>query len=152
MVRLSARLAKHSVRNAATGCLEWVGYRTPAGYGRMGLAGKAVGTHRASWIANFGAVPDGLMVCHHCDNRACIEPTHLFVGTQKDNMADMAAKERRRGVGGTRGAAHPSAKLTVEQVLAIRASTAAASELARQLGIRPRHVYQIRNRETWKHV
>jgi hypothetical protein len=151
MADIGDRLMKHSEWDAQ-GCLVWTGYRSRLGYGRVALDGRSVSAHRASYETFVGSIGRGMLVCHKCDNRACIRPAHLFLGTQKQNMADMATKQRRRGVGGTRGEAHPAAKVTVEQVLAIRASMATANEVAEFFGITTKHVYQIRNRETWKHV
>jgi hypothetical protein len=75
-------------------CWEWQGALYPAGYGIIGLDGGSHATHRLSWEIVNGPIPDGLFVCHKCDNRKCVRPDHLFLGTQKDNMRDMIAKGR----------------------------------------------------------
>lgn len=79
-------------------CWIWTGARYPAGYGAFGPKGTgAMGAHRYSWMLAHGEIPDGLSVLHKCDVRCCVNPAHLFLGTQKDNIADMVAKGRRRG-------------------------------------------------------
>ena len=76
-----------------TGCVEWRFAKTN-GAGRPKIAGRKVYAHRAMYEAVYGPIPDGLLVRHDCDNRACIRPDHLILGTQADNMADMAARGR----------------------------------------------------------
>lgn len=89
---LQQRLACDSVTDPKTGCVLWMGSRNTGGYGQVRWRGPLLLVHRAAWIARHGPVPPGLCVLHRCDVRPCLNPDHLFLGTQKDNMADLAAK------------------------------------------------------------
>lgn len=112
-------------------CWEWQGAR--ANYGHF-WAGKHMTAHRMSYELAYGSIPDGLLVLHQCDNPFCVNPAHLFLGTQADNMRDMRNKGRH-----TVGTASATAKLTADQVRAIRQSYARKEapqhEIARRYGI-----------------
>lgn len=137
-------------------CWEWTGYRSPLGYGRFNLTGtKPVLAHRFAWELQHGPIPDGLVVCHHCDNPRCVRPDHLFLGTQRDNLLDMGRKGRRRGTfssARTSGEANRAAKLTVEEVRRIRdlAPMLPHIEIAAMFNICKTHVSKIVRRRTWK--
>lgn len=102
-----ARLASRSIPEPNTGCWIWLAGMSDTGYGSLWFRGKTMGAHRASWLAHRGPIPGGMFVCHRCDNRWCINPDHLFLGTFDDNMADMKAKGR-----AARGVRARSAKLS----------------------------------------
>ncbi len=77
-------------------CWLWVGARNPKDYGKLGLYGKTLASHRVSYELSFGPIPDGLAVLHKCDNPPCVRPDHLFLGTLKDNSQDCLAKGRNK--------------------------------------------------------
>ena len=75
-------------------CIEFFGRRNPKGYGVAHAFGRTQLAHRIAWIFSFGDIPPGLCVCHHCDNPPCINPGHLFIGTNQDNVDDCVSKGR----------------------------------------------------------
>lgn len=130
------------------GCWLWTSTRDKAnGYGVMGRSNKTVGAHRLSWELTFGPIPPGLFVCHHCDNRPCVRPDHLFLGTHEDNQRDKILKGRT-----PRGEDGSSAKLTEAAVLAILGSTDSTAKLARAHNVSWSNIKFIRDRVTWKHL
>ena len=104
-------------KNLPNECWPWTGAKTWKGYGFFRWDGKNQNAHRVAWILANGPIPDGMQVCHHCDNPECQNPNHLFLGDNNANIADKMKKGRHRG---PRGEASGSAKLTSEQVLRIR--------------------------------
>jgi len=130
-------------------CWPWLGNRMVGrcgGYGRIYVAGKLLKAHRVSYEIHFGPIPDGMYVCHHCDNRPCVNPAHLFVGTHADNMADMG----RKGCTSVRyGENNAKAKVRREDVAVIRTSKETYRQLAERYGISTQQVYRIKCGESW---
>ena len=106
--------------------------------------------HRVAYEIAHGPIPAGMQVCHHCDNPPCCRPSHLFLGTPKDNSLDAARKGRR-----PHGEGHAMAKLTEKDVREIRRLRAAGMHqwpIARRFGIAQTAVWAILARKTWRHV
>ncbi len=160
-----------------TTCWVWIGSRNKANYGRIGsreLGQRVILAHRLSWELHNGPIPDGLFVCHHCDNPPCVNPTHLFLGTKVDNARDMAAKGRHafqqhpeRAARGEkngshthpeclpRGEHHHRAKLTDDDVRAIRMLRNAGHtmpSLATQFGVTLGTIKRVVYRKGWVHI
>lgn len=137
------------------GCWEWTAARHRAGYGAFGLdRAHMTYAHRYSWELHFGAIPEGLFVCHTCDNPPCVRPDHLFLGTIADNTADMMAKGRRVQGRTYVGEANHNAKLTEAQVREIRSlfGTLPSATLGARYGVSGGLIRQIGRREAWRHV
>jgi hypothetical protein len=122
---IAKRLAKYSSRNDSSGCLEWHGYKDVYGYGVLLVSTDGIQknkkAHRLSYEQKYGEIEVGKLVCHRCDVRNCIEPTHLYLGTAADNNKDMMLKGRyRSGKQNNNGEKNPNAKLTIKQVDSIK--------------------------------
>ncbi len=137
------------------GCWEWQGFRL-RGYGMIGRGRRGEGTaltHRVAWEEAYGPIPDGLCVLHSCDNPPCCNVEHLFLGTQTENLADMDAKGRRADLTGRFvGEKNPSAKLTVAQVVAIRADTRPQVAIAAKYGMSKASISEIKSGKKWREV
>jgi hypothetical protein len=118
-------------------CWEWRASLDGRGYGQIRVDRKTKRAHRLSYELLVGPIPEGLFVCHQCDNPRCVNPYHLFLGTAKDNSMDMARKGRQGFQSNPnkirRGSKHGRAKLTEQQVLAIREAWSLGSSTMQQL-------------------
>lgn len=140
----------------SSGCWIWAGAKFRAGYGRVRINRKIQQTHRLAWELAYGDIPDGMCICHKCDNPPCVNPRHLFVGTYADNMQDMHNKGRGKTgkihKQGPKGEKAHTAKLTESIVLFIRSSHDKAKDLAGQYGVSDRTIQMIRKKVTWRHL
>lgn len=133
-------------------CWTWNGNKVQGGYGRIGVYGKPWLTHRAVWHTYMGDIPDGMHVCHRCDNPSCVRPSHLFVGTPKDNVGDMIAKGRKVS---RSGEDHGYAKLSNSQAMEIRRRVLAGENqrlIGEDYGVTQSTVSLIKYGKTWKCV
>lgn len=141
-------------RRGPDDCWEWTASRAQ-GYGQLG---RGPGTRvpikasRASWEIHFGQIPEGLFVCHKCDNRGCVNPGHLFLGTPKENTQDMIRKGRKGVNPDYSGSNNPNAKLSPSDIAAIRKSKKKQVDIAAEFGIVQSYVSKIRLRGTWNHL
>lgn len=116
-IPIELRFFKHTRKTPS--CWVWTASTNQWGYGRLGYGRrnnpKKIAAHRLSWSIHNGTIPEGKLVLHKCDNRKCVNPKHLYLGTSQDNSNDMVRKKRHMF-----GESHNRAKLTIEQVKEIR--------------------------------
>lgn len=152
---LEAKLLDLSTKTDA-GCWQWNGPGAGRGYGQTCWQGKRGYVHRLAWQMAHGAVPSGLFVCHHCDNRRCCNPDHLFLGTAQDNSSDMMAKGRHRAPGGSNpGERNAMAKLNEERVVYARQQWRAGrsyADIGAELGVSRAGAHLAISGATWGHV
>lgn len=132
-----------------SGCWRWKGATTGKGYGVIVLnrkvatkhgLGRNYQTHRASYEVHHGTIPEGMVVRHKCDNKLCMNPEHLEVGTQRDNIQDAIDR------------GHMASKLTEKDVEFIRSSTLSQRKLGKMLGVSPTVIWHVKHGNKWRHV
>lgn len=147
-------------------CWLWIAARFKEGYGAFKLNGQNKKASRVAFVISNGSIPNGMLVCHSCNNPPCCNPKHLFAGSYDDNMKHMIACGRSLAgdlnpmrIGGDfviRGEKHPSSKMTQEKVLDIRKrhadKTASLGFLAREYGVTKQSIYAIVHRKSWTHI
>jgi hypothetical protein len=134
------------------GCWEWEAAKNRLGYGHFRLDGKTQLAHRIAYQLYVGEIPEGMCVCHHCDNRKCVNPEHLFLGTQADNVRDCGNKGRRVYPFGEN---HYFSRLNEEQVLEIRekySNGARIIDMSKEFGVAQGTIDHIVHRRHWTRI
>lgn len=152
MGRLKVSYEKYVIRNE-DGCWGWKG--TPSKpYGSLQYGGKykTISAHRASWLLHKGEIPEGIFVCHKCDNPRCSNPEHLFLGTPTDNVLDMFKKGRHPIYKGENA---PQARLNESQVTQIKQlleTDKSLTQIAKMFGVHIVTIHDIKYKKTWNHI
>lgn len=142
--------SQYIVRGGVDECWEWQGPMQGWGYGALSFQGQKFGAHRVAYELHNGPIPDGMQVCHTCDNPPCCNPSHLFLGSNDDNVRDRTLKGR-----SARGERVHNAKLTRKDVVKIRSLVQAGvsrQEIAKRYGITDGYVGRLARRKAWRHV
>ena len=142
--------------NKNSSCWLWIGVKDRFGYGRFSLDGRMVYAHRIIWEYVNGSIPNGLFVLHKCDVPACVNPEHLFLGTQSDNLKDAYQKGHLRHLSGFRGEKQGQSKLTDEIVKSIREEyqnpKTSQYQLAKRYGVCQTTIWRVVKRKSWAHI
>lgn len=145
-------------KQVESGCIEWVGGTNNRGVGgveyglfKIPKTRKNITAHRLAYMLAHGEIPEGMLVCHSCDNPSCVNPSHLFLGTARDNVADMDKKGRR--VNPPRaGTSNGRASLTEIQIREIRTSGKRQAQLAREYGVTKSQIHRIVHNQQWETI
>jgi len=145
----------HSKVDTSGKCWNWTAGKDAYGYGQFSLDGKPQKAHRVAYELAHGTLDESLLICHTCDNRSCVKPSHLFTGTHKDNTSDMYSKGRECAPPHKQGSAHGCAKLTEADIPGIRdrlKEGLTQVEIAKEYNISRSQIGAIKNGKNWRHV
>ncbi len=151
--RIKRLFWRHVAINNSDECWNWNSPHS-TGYGRFQFNKRKYSAHRISWVLANGEIENNLCVCHHCDNRACVNPEHLFLGTYRDNILDAARKGRHKNPSFI-GHKNPAAKLSERDVIEIRRRHAEGEtqrSIANDYPINFKAISKICLRQRWRHI
>jgi hypothetical protein len=147
-IPLSEKIERSSVKIPESGCWIWMKSLNHGGYGKTCLGKElTISAHRASYEAKYGKIPNGLMALHSCDVRSCVNPDHIFLGTQRENMEDKVLKNRQ-----AHGEKHGMSKLKEDEAKEIKYSKEDTNILASKFNCSKVTIRQIRQGLFWKHI
>ena len=135
--------------NITSECWLWIGTTIKDGYGKFSWGGNSVYAHRLLWESINGTIPKNMYICHTCDVRNCVKPSHIYLGTPIENAKDMIDRNRTKYIG-KRGESNPRSKITYSQVLEIRASSLSCSKLGKMYNISAAQISGIKRKLYWK--
>lgn len=138
--------------NADTECWEWLALKDKDGYGRFYIGKKNLLAHRVAYAAYYKIDPGNLLVCHRCDNPSCVNPAHLWLGSNADNLADMKNKGRSHSCRGERGSRTVLTPSDVYQIRELVSSGLTHRQAGRAVGIGKSQVGRIMRGEQWAHI
>lgn len=131
-------------------CWEWIGGLFSNGYGAYRIGKRTLRAHRISFSLFVGEIPDGLYICHKCDNKKCVNPSHLFLGTHQDNMDDMKSKHRVKSVVGENHGRHKLTEKKVYKILEMIEQGINQHEIAKMFGVNHATISSIKTGKNWK--
>lgn len=151
-LELVERFHEKWILNPVNGCWEWTASLNGNGYGQIKRPGerRQYIASRLSYLIHYGAIPDGMFVLHTCDNRLCVKPSHLFLGTADDNAQDMKAKGRHTH--GVTGHSHKINDDKARQIHKLKSEGVSQSEIGRIFGLSQSTIWKILTGQKWKHI
>lgn len=153
---LQERFEDKYIPDPNSGCWHWTAYCNAGGYGVLGsdkVRKKTILAHRVSWTLHYGDIPDGMKVCHTCDVPSCVNPDHLFLGTQAENIDDMAKKGRRasfKGVNNTNVTLNEIQVRVIRRLLGFKKQT--QQEIGDMFGVNQAAISKINRGLAWGHI